>query len=303
MVFEEQRSHALWIAFALSTVLHVGFVTLFGRSQPVARGGEELQQVSLLDVTYRPEVAKVLPRVAPGGGGDAQVATPIATYATGVVAEDVPAIDMTAALDRGPSQARIELDRYELDRSGSGMDVIYLGGSGSSQSTDQILAQAPIQLTRGGPGGRGNGLLQGVPGVPQPQAQLTIEHKALAKPTAPALPQLPTQSAPTIQTAPSTGTSFQIAGPISQREIVRKVKPRYPKWAQQQHISGTVTVRIWVMPNGKVKGSPQTTCSSGYPDLDQVVIESLKDWEFAPLGPGVKSEDQWGDVTFVFQLS
>jgi TonB family protein len=111
-----------------------------------------------------------------------------------------------------------------------------------------------------------------------------------------------TQPAPTPPTTPTAGTSFQIAGPISQREISKKVKPRYPEWALQQRISGTVTVRIWVMPNGKVKGAPQVTHSSGYPDLDQVVVEALRLWEFAPLGAGVKSEDQWGDVTLLFNM-
>jgi len=43
--------------------------------------------------------------------------------------------------------------------------------------------------------------------------------------------------------------------------------------------------------------------SSGYPDLDQVVVDALRGWEFAALGPGVKSEDQWGVITFKFVLS
>jgi TonB family protein len=288
--------------------MHILMMLGMSRSGKAVAVGEELQQISFLDVTYRPEVARIVQATPPGGGGggpasDVAVA-PVPTYATGIVAEDIPSIDLSAALDRGPSQAKIELDRYELDRSGSGMDVVYLGGSGSSQSTDEILAQAPIELSRGGPGGPGSGLgLRGIPGVPQPQAQLSIEHKPLAKPQGTALPQMATQPTPTLTTAPSTGTSFQIAGPISQREISKKVKPRYPKWALQQRISGTVTVRIWVMPNGRIKGAPQVTCSSGYPDLDQVVVEALRLWEFAPLGAGVKSEDQWGDVTFVFQLS
>ncbi|MEO0073228.1 MAG: TonB family protein, partial [candidate division WOR-3 bacterium] len=144
---------------------------------------------------------------------------------------------------------------------------------------------------------------RGIPGIPQPQAQITIEHRPLAKPPTQSLPQVAPEPVPTITSPTVTGTSFQIAGPISQREILKKVKPRYPRWALQQRISGTVRVRIWVLPGGKVKGTPQVTCSSGYPDLDQVVIEALKLWEFAPLGPDVRAEEQWGDVTFVFQLS
>ncbi|MGQ9707659.1 MAG: energy transducer TonB, partial [bacterium] len=144
--------------------------------------------------------------------------------------------------------------------------------------------------------------LAGVPGIPQ--TQLSIEHRPINKPsTATALPQLPTQTQPSQLPAVSKGTTFQIAGPISSRQIIKKVKPRYPKWALDQHISGKVVVRIWVLPNGQVKPLTQILSSSGYPDLDLVVIDALRTWEFAPLGPGVKPEEQWGDITFIFQLT
>ena len=94
-----------------------------------------------------------------------------------------------------------------------------------------------------------------------------------------------------------------VAGPISQREITKKLVPHYPKWALERRVSGTVVVRIWVQPNGQVKGAPTVESSSGYPDLDQVVVDALRGWEFAPLGSGVKSEDQWGVITFKFMLA
>ncbi len=306
-MFAERRNWTLEITLLISAVLHLSGIILFSRSRPATSSGLDLQEVSFMDVTYRPEVAKVVAsNPAPTGGGGGEISEgATATYASGVAAEEVAPLDMTATLERSTSQAKIELDRYELARDGE-MDVIRIGGKGSSQTTEEILAQAPIALTKG-PGSAGSGSgLRGVPGVPQPQAQpqLTIEHRPLSKPsTAPALPQLAPQSQPTIAAPVTKGTSFQIAGPISQREIVNKVKPKYPKWALDQRISGTVTVRIWVMPNGKVKGMPQVLCSSGYPDLDQVVVNAVREWEFAPLGPGVKSEDQWGDITFIFQLS
>jgi TonB family protein len=213
---------------------------------------------------------------------------------------------MSASLERDQSQAKIDLDRYELDRGEGGMDVIRLGGDGSSKSTDEILSQPKVQLARG-LGGRGSGTgiagLRGYPGVAQPQAQMSIEHRALEKPAARALPQMSTQNLPRVEAPVSRGSQFMIAGPISQRQIQNKVLPRYPKWALDRRISGTVVVRIWVMPSGQVKGAPTVETSSGYPDLDQVVVNALRGWEFAPLGAGVKSEDQWGVVTFRFSLS
>jgi TonB family protein len=256
-----------------------------------------------MDVTYRPEVAKILAKSAiPGGGGTAEMTSTAPTYASGVASDEVPAIDMSASLERDNSQAKIDLDRYELDR-GEGMDVIRLGGSGSTKSTDEILAQPKVALARGLARAGGAPGLTGMPGVPQPQAQLTIESRPLSKPTPRALPTVATQDLPRVEAPVARGTNFMVAGPISQRQINRKVIPRYPKWALDRRISGTVVVRIWVQPNGQVKGAPAVECSSGYPDLDQVVVDALRGWEFAPLGSGVKSEDQWGVITFKFTLS
>lgn len=303
----ERRFRTFEITLLISALLHLGGLLLFSRSRPVADLGFDLQEISFMDVTYRPEVAKVLSQTpTPSLGGGTTVSEgAVPTYATGIAAEEVAPLDMNAKLERSPSQAKIELDRYELAREGE-IDVIRIGGKGSSQTTEEILQEKPIPLARGPVGGGGMDL-RGVPGVPQPQLQpeLSIEHRPLTKPaTTPTLPP-PTspQSQPTIQAPVSKGTSFQVAGPISQREIVNKVKPRYPQWALDQRVSGTVTVRIWVMPNGKVKGAPQVVASSGYPELDKVVIEAVRSWEFAPLSPGVKAEDQWGDITFIFQLS
>lgn len=180
--------------------------------------------------------------------------------------------------------------------------MVYLGGAGGSQSTDEILSQPSIALTRApGRGGGGDG--RGVPGIPQPTAQLTLEHHELANPAARSLPTISGQDLPKVEVPVSRGTNFSVAGPISQREIIRKQVPRYPKWALDRRVSGTVVVRIWVQPNGQVKGAPTVESSSGYPDLDQVVVDALRGWGFAALGPGVKSEDQWGVVTFKFVLA
>lgn len=301
-MLSQKKSPSFDIAVAASAVVHAGLFIVFSQSGPPPSDCASLQEVTFMDVTYRPEVAKVMPQIQPGGGGNFDA--PVPTYASGIAADDVPAIDMSATLERDASQAKIDLDRYELDR-GDGMDVIRIGGKGSDQSTEDILAQPKVALSRGlsRDGAAGPGGLRGYPGVKAPQAQLQIEHRQLAKPKARALPQMSTKDLPQVSGPVKKGTNFMVAGPISQREIVRKSMPRYPKWALERRISGTVVVRLWVMPNGSVKGTPQVETSSGYPDLDQVVVSALKAWEFAPLGSGVKSEDQWGVITFKFTLS
>lgn len=305
-MFAERRNWALEMTLLISAVLHLLGIILFSRSHPSGGTAIDLQEVSFMDITYRPEVAQVVSSNPTTTGGTGEVLDGLTPrYASGVAAEKVAPLDMTATLNRPTTQAKIELERYELARSGE-MDVIRIGDQTSSQTTEEILAQAPISLVRSGRGtehGSGSGL-RGVPGVSQTQPQLIIEHRPLAKPsTETKLPHLTPQSQPSIQVPVTRGTSFQIAGPISERGIISKVKPNYPRWALEQRISGTVTVRIWVMPNGKVKGVPQVLSSSGYPELDQVVVNAVREWIFTPLASGVKAEDQWGDITFIFQLS
>jgi TonB family protein len=301
-IHEDRRSSFIWAAVVLSALLHVG--TMIGASalRPAsASADDQLIQVDVYDITRRPEVAKVIPRRETGGGGPGPADAGTMSY-TPSGTPDGPTINLKAALDRSPSQAKIDLNRYELDRSGDGMDMVYLGGKGGSQSTDEILAQPAIALTRAaGRGSGGDG--RGMPGIPQPTAQLTLEHHELAQPTTRGLPAIGSQDLPKVEAPVSRGTNFSVAGPISQREITRKLVPRYPKWALDRRVSGTVVVRLWVQPDGKVKSTPTVETSSGYPDLDQVVVDALRGWEFAPLGPGVKSEDQWGIITFKFVLA
>jgi TonB family protein len=293
----------IWIAVALSAAIHLG--VMFGASifRPAAvSAGEELVQVNVYDITRRPEVVRVIPKHQLAGGTGPGPTDPGTLSYTPSGTPDGPTIDLKAALDRDPSQAKIDLNRYELDRSGGGMDMVYLGGKGGSQSTEEILAQPAIALTRA-PGRGGGGDSRGVPGIPQPAAQLTIEHRELAQPAARSLPSPSGQELPQVEAPVARGSNFSVAGPISQREITRKLVPRYPKWALDRRVSGTVVVRLWVQPDGRVKGAPTVESSSGYPDLDQVVVDALRGWEFAALGSGVKSEDQWGIITFKFLLS
>ena len=307
-MYEDKGVHGIEIALILSVVLHAGGMFLASRPARVTETAADLQEVSFMDVTYRPEVARVLAKSAiPGGGGGGDAATGgqsgpnTATYSSGVSSDEVAPIDLSASLNRDNSQAKIDVSRYEYDH-GEGMDVIRLGGSSGAKSTDEILAQPKVELSRGLSRGTGTGL-RGMPGVAAPTAQLSIESRPLAKPTARSLPTVPSQDLPKVQMPVSRGTNFMVAGPISQRGITKKLMPRYPKWALDRRVSGTVVVRIWVEPGGTVKGAPTVEMSSGYPDLDQVVVDALRGWEFSPLGTGVKTEDQWGEITFKFTLS
>ncbi|MFB0563826.1 MAG: energy transducer TonB [Candidatus Lokiarchaeia archaeon] len=98
------------------------------------------------------------------------------------------------------------------------------------------------------------------------------------------------------------GASFQIQGPISAREVVHSVVPSYPRWAVEKGIEPTLTLRFAVLPSGKVKDAIFIIRTSGYPELDKSVIDTLKKWTFKPLPKESLWREEWGEVTFIFSL-
>ena len=98
------------------------------------------------------------------------------------------------------------------------------------------------------------------------------------------------------------GASFQIQGPISEREVVHSVVPSYPRWAMEKGIEPTLTLRFAVLPSGKVKDTIFIIRTSGYPELDKSAIDALKKWAFEPLPKNSLWREEWGKVTFIFSL-
>lgn len=284
--------------------LHILLFFLFSRAQKASRGYADLNQVSFIDQTYRPEVAKILPKSPVPTGSERgtvpEMPTLVGSQGGGGGSED--AIDLSNKLDR--SQAQIDLNRYEIDRTGQ-LDVIRIGKQSEAKSTDEILLEKPVQLSKGLGHGTGVPGLTGYPGVAVFQEpQIQIEHKSLEKPKTQIVPEKPKiEVQEAISTEPVHGTNISIAGPISQRLILSKVLPQYPEWALTRGISGIAVIRIWVMPDGSVKESITIEQSSGYPELDQLVVNALRRWKFAPLDNSVVQEVQWGVITFRFSLT
>jgi len=96
--------------------------------------------------------------------------------------------------------------------------------------------------------------------------------------------------------------SFEIAGPLNNRTITKKVIPQYPAWAEEQGIIGSVRIWFTVTPDGSVRTNMRVTKTTGYPDLDKLALEALRQWKFAPFNTTDESS-QWGIITFTFSLS
>ena len=217
-------------------------------------------------------------------------------------------VDINAKIDR--SQAEINLDRFDEGDEGA-MAVVRIASKngGGVKSTDEILAEKPLSLAKNlprGTGGMGSGgTIRPNPGagVQSTAPTLTIDKNVpiASKPTTTIGKKIDAQVETKLKTE-GTGTQISLAGPIAGRDILRKNLPQYPSWCQSRGISGVVKIRIWVNPGGQVREGSLVDVSSGYPDLDQAVINAVRSWLFAPLPPMVQQEAQWGVITFRFVL-
>lgn len=95
---------------------------------------------------------------------------------------------------------------------------------------------------------------------------------------------------------------YEIVGPLSRRKVLRKVIPSYPEWAEKEGIEAGTSVHFVVLSNGKVKDNIYVVKTSGYPVLDKLVMEALKQWQFASLEGDIYGKEEWGVLTFYFSL-
>ncbi|OGF47317.1 MAG: hypothetical protein A2452_13210 [Candidatus Firestonebacteria bacterium RIFOXYC2_FULL_39_67] len=92
-----------------------------------------------------------------------------------------------------------------------------------------------------------------------------------------------------------------IEGPIASRGILYSPPALYPEWARRKGIEGEIKAQIKVDPKGDVKDTIVIK-TSGFKELDQVVIECMRKWKFAPLPFSANQTDQDGRITFKFNL-
>lgn len=140
----------------------------------------------------------------------------------------------------------------------------------------------------GGSGRGGSGVGSGIAGIPSAAADLDAQLGASVSDRSRGKQQ------------PKKG--FEIAGPLNNRTITHKVIPQYPAWAEEQGIIGSVRIWFTVTSDGTVRSNMRVTKTTGYPDLDKLALEALKQWQFASFASSDESS-QWGIITFTFSLS
>lgn len=96
------------------------------------------------------------------------------------------------------------------------------------------------------------------------------------------------------------GSGFTLVGDLSNSDIVQVEMPVYPKWAKKNRLGRVyMRMRIAVNPYGRVVPWMVIEKSTGYPQWDNEIIESLMDWRFKP---AKTHKNRSGTITFNVQL-
>lgn len=318
IVYRRSIPKRMYNFFVFSAVFHCSLFFFLG-TRKSSSSGLFISEVSYEDETQSAGPESVNPQNRVGYlipptnlqdiGGTGTGGSPDGSeFGLGTEATSQEVVDINAKIDR--SQAEINLDRFDEGDEGA-MAVVRIASKngGGVKSTDEILAEKPLSLAKNlprGTGGMGSGgTIRPNPGagIQSGSPQLTIDKTVpiASKPTSTIGKKVDAQVETKLKTE-GTGTQISLAGPIAGRDILRKNLPQYPSWCQSRGISGVVKIRIWVNPGGQVREGSLVEVSSGYPDLDQAVINAVRSWLFAPLPAMVQQEAQWGVITFRFVL-
>jgi TonB family protein len=64
-----------------------------------------------------------------------------------------------------------------------------------------------------------------------------------------------------------------------QRKLVRREEPEYPPIAEKMNLHGTVKLKIWINPDGKVR---RLEYIGGHPLLAESALKATKGWQYEP---------------------
>ena len=162
------------------------------------------------------------------------------------------------------------------------------GGKGSGRKT--ILNYGSGSGGRGGGGGlAGRGRLA----EPEPTSSIVKKAEPGAEPKQP--------MAEVALDGKNAGMT--ISGQISGRKILKSVPPEYTALARRKGWEGVVAVHFTVLANGRVKDNTYFEQSSVHRDLNQMALDAIKQFLFAPLPADKAAVEQWGVITIVFKLN
>jgi TonB family protein len=101
---------------------------------------------------------------------------------------------------------------------------------------------------------------------------------------------------------PSGPASAGTGGPGGTGRTILYQEPlEYPEWAKKDGVDAKVVLRFKVAPDGNVDSQIIVPVTSGYRQLDQLAMRTLRSYIFAPLPHDAPQVPQWGELTFHFK--
>lgn len=85
------------------------------------------------------------------------------------------------------------------------------------------------------------------------------------------------------------------------RKLRHQEPLEYPDWAKEQGVDAKVTLQFRVLAAGSVDSQILVKRTSGWRQLDELAIKSLREFLFEPLPPSAPQVPQWGELTFHFK--
>lgn len=280
----------LWIGIAVSVVLH-GIILLLALDIFKSRAVSD-ETNTLLDVAYDeslpPKAAKMIQ----------QEQNPFASAASDQEAAPIDLRKMDVQ-----TQAKIDMD-FSLDKSQADFTGSLRINPNVSVSTEDILAQAPIDINRTVGGYGSQSAFQRVAGMGGSPIELDNRATSIgaeaSKPKFNAGDGTSGQEAAAAAGAQKSG--FTLSGELSRGDIVRWAMPPYPGWAKQRGLSNiTVSIQFSADGDGNVLPTMIVTKSTGYPEWDASVKSTLASWKFKPAEGAVRRRN--ATITFIFILT
>lgn len=108
-----------------------------------------------------------------------------------------------------------------------------------------------------------------------------LDPSPLARALPPPPPEEPPRPNPAVASSPPPAAPAPPPGEDRALAILEAQKPAYPRVSLRLEEQGTVTVRIHVGPDGRVR-DVELVASSGFARLDEAALEAVRAWVFRP---------------------
>lgn len=134
---------------------------------------------------------------------------------------------------------------------------------------------------------------------PQPQPLLAVSEAVAAPAPFVAPPPPPPQPAEPIAAAPPPPAP--VAPPRFDADYLNNPAPRYPALSRRLGEQGRVLLRVFVDAQG-LPARVELRTSSGHERLDQIALDTVRQWKFVPARRGDQAVSAWVLVPISFSL-